>query len=561
MSAFSLINKPFKELVKHLTDSIDHVKPTESLVPWEKVELQEITKILESAKHHLPLMYQRHFAEPLINNLQSLIERSRDSRYSGDNEQTTNDRLNRNVEMIAGAVYCHVASEAVPKAVVQALRCFLAVVSNAFRSFLPSGSRQIDWLPRPQQHQYPPLSTFRHGEIAPYMLTADVVNRTIGGSVGVVVLPAHFKDHPLLWTAVAHEVGGHELLTAMPQLLLELRNGIRSLFFNTRSLQTGEVFDQDTLIGLLWQYWAEETIADVCGVLHLGPTYGFSLALFQALLYQIEAEKRGQTPDTLLRMWSTIPPGMAEFGLENTRLWDLDPHPVDILKIHLIIGVIENLAGLGKERRNEYVRQLQAISEASSNGQTEIKICGLLQAGADLWIPVNTYLLKNNKPQHLNLATMQQAARRVGAYIATVELNALQGNSLQKLVTWDETDEEHAEIVARTLTEKSTKDPDISRNTNDAHLLAGATLAFAFNPEEYATQQRSLLGALEVSFPRDYYWGTSVIPRFWSYPDDVKKPVDDSIPLTPEDVVDVSKKALDIWAHIPPDNGWFPNVE
>jgi hypothetical protein len=100
---------------------------------------------------------------------------------------------------------------------------------------------------------------------------------------------------------------------------------------------------------------------------------------------------------------------------------------------------------------------------------------------------------------------MQAAARRVGAYMATVELPALMGHSLQDLASWNETDEETAHAIKQVLNNKA----DISFMGNDMQLLAGATLAFTLDPKGYEDQTTRLMDALEDSYADDYYWGVS----------------------------------------------------
>src|SRR5262249_6065456 len=73
------------------------------------------------------------------------------------------------------------------------------------------------------------------------------------------------------------------------------------------------------------------------------------------------------------------------------------------------------------------------------------------------------------------------AARRVGKYIATAQLKALGGNSIQIIETWDDADEE----TARHIADRIAKGEAITRAADDAQLLAGAMLALVNQPELY----------------------------------------------------------------------------
>lgn len=483
-----------------------------ALVPWRKPTEKQVLDAVKRGADYLPLMYQEKYAEPLMRNLGSVIARSSASRYSGEDPEQTEQTHKRNMEILAGAVYCHVSKGSITQKVVTALHCFLAVISNTYRSFLPTKPKYGSRIPTPPAGFYPPLATFRSGNAeVPCMLTRDVIERISGGSVGIVVMPTIYKDHPLLWTAIAHEVGGHEMMNATPGLLQELEKGVGQLF-NVRNLSSDYTegdLDEEQLTGLLWRYWTEETVSDVCGVLNLGPAYGISLAVYQAALNRAFAEKFGAEPATPHRLWAGEKPELAQLLDPDSKLPELDSHPVDVLKLHVIIGAVENLKWLPTDTKRDYIQLLEKLAHICAGSETEIHICGLVQSGPDLWIKVNTAITRP-----LKLAQMQSAARRVGAYLASVELGALNGDSLQGLETWDHIDEERAQAIARAMKEKK----DISALGDDAQLLAGATLAFSSNPDEYEHQTAALKEALEDSYARDYYWGLSRLHFLVEYP-------------------------------------------
>lgn len=500
----------FKDLVSRLMNNVNLLHSGESLSPWKKPTLKHIQAAVRQGAKHLPLLYQENYTTPLLDNLDSLLVRASTLRSSGDIPETARNKFEKTIGILAGAVFCHQETTRTPQQLVFALRCFLAVISNTYRSFLNSDRLRGENLPTLTRNHYPPLAAFWSRRKAdktpsvPSMLSSDAVNKLCGGRVGVVALPTVYKDHPLLWTAIAHEVGGHEMLSAVPELLPEIRRGIRQLF-SLRSIRKGEQPDDEQFIGLLWQYWAEETFADVCGILNLGPTYGISLAIYQAALVHSLGQKNGFTPDSPLRMWSGTPPFKRRNGQkpEELQLNALDPHPTDILKLHILIGAVENLAFLPDDQKKQYTALLQQIAEACANGQTTIEVYGVVQDGSsDKWIRVAR--------SDLRLTDMQVAARRVGAYIATAELNALGRRTLQEIETWDATDEDAAQHIARSLKQAGGETAvDLDGMGDDAHLLAGATLAFMKSPEKYEPITEALMYALEKSYLKDPIWGVS----------------------------------------------------
>lgn len=513
----------FLELVRTL-DRVELLGSGPPPVPWKgkKPTSAMIRMAITPGITKLPLFYQEAYVTPLLRNLPTVI-----------------DQAEQELEILAGAIYCHkpphnvsvrnrrrVTSEAIKFD--RSLKGFLAVVSNTYRSFLAKGRRELARFPLVER--YPPLAMFRHrcdvhkNEVAPFIRTREAIEKMTGGKVGVVGLPSVYRDHPLLWGAIAHEVGGHEILTADPGLLTELQKGVRTLF-DVGPIPSGDLTLSE-LQGLLWQYWTEEAASDVCGVLNIGPTYGFSLAVYHAALtkrirnwlHKEDASSRSSSsgqPDSLLRTWSgNQPPKYREYFkgpldsdvlalLQNRPLDDLDPHPVDILKLHVVIGAVENLVRLSDSARNAYVTKLSRLARVCAGGKTHIDIAGYIQTSPDTWMRIDT--------GSLPLSAMQASARRVGAYIATVQFQALHGHSLQDLETWDDGDEDVANEIVRKIDEqfRINSEPDIDDMGDDAQLLAGSYLAFHQRPYRYTAINKALLKSLETSFARDEIWGVS----------------------------------------------------
>jgi len=153
----------------------------------------------------------------------------------------------------------------------QPLRRFEAVISNLYRSFLSAQQRVQAGLPMIQT--VPPLATFAPtGDDGPFTWPADEVKGFIGVPIGVVSLPGSYRNHPLLWPALAHETGGHDVLHADPGLLEELGKTVNE----APGVPSG--------IASLWSNWMDETASDVYGLLNVGPAFGVSLAAFFSAL-------------------------------------------------------------------------------------------------------------------------------------------------------------------------------------------------------------------------------------------------------------------------------------
>ena len=284
------------------------------------------------------------------------------------------------------------------------------------------------------------MSFHRSKDAGPAVLTAPVNRRLCGSDVAVVILPTIYRRVPLAWASLAHEACGHGVLQADPGLLPDLVAGVRSLF-GGGPLAPGRIPDKDQTLGLLWSYWIEETASDVYGLLNIGPAF----APEPRRVHGREAEGRFER-DRLCR-FPTLPAGA---GSNPSKAFD--QHPPDLLRLHVAIGVIQNLTGLSPDRAAEYVRLLSWIAEAcrpfadrvetagkpaSSRRSQTIARCGggsrsTTTDGSALTCQPSRSTWRSNRPA--GSAT----------FIATIRLGALGNSSIQEIETWDDGDEHTA---------------------------------------------------------------------------------------------------------------------
>ena len=343
----------------------------------------------------------------------------------------------------------------------QPLRRFEAVISNLYRSFV--GDEQRARIDLPLTESAPPLATFAPtGDAGPFTLPVDAIQSILKVPVGVVSLPGSYREHPLLWPALAHETGGHDVVHADRPLEPELAKAVRAM----HGLPQG--------VGGLWSFWMDETVADVYGLLNCGPSFALSLASFFASLEQALGEQR-----TVGAISNLLP-------VQNNS--PLDEHPVDLLRVYLAQGVVGKLASLSTTRIAGWQAQLEDLATQASGGKTTIDLFDVD---------------KRQVVQSLPLGPMADAARQVGAFIATAKLKALQGHCIQDIETWDDGDEDAAAAIA---TAAGVGKPIVGLG-DDAQLLAGATLAFHKQPAAYLAITRLLDDALDDSFARDPVFG------------------------------------------------------
>ena len=460
----------FKQLCNHLAN-LPLLGKAPPAPPWgTRPTRQKIVNAINSGASSLPPEYEAGYLTLLLNQLDTVINRSR-----GD------------MEPLVAPIYEHDP----PFGVTPQLRRFLAVISNLYRSFLNGAKRSA--IDAPIVGQLPPLAFFQNdGRLGPYTIPAGSdeadISTLFDTKIGVVSLPSTNKDHPLIWGALAHETGGHDVLHADPGLLPELANGVRALF-GVGNIDSGQTLNEDQLLGVLWSYWIDEAASDVYGLLNLGPEFALNLIAFFA----------GLNGDP-------VPSLRTDSGADETG--QLDPHPTDILRVHLAIGVIENLVKLADSTRNQYIADLKSLAVLCGHGATSVQLSGILREH-DVMIDV-----QNTMP----LAEMQEAARRVGAHISTASLKAFgkdgASHSVQEIETWDDLDEQISQRIALNLKQGKS----VVNFGDDAQLIAGATLTLCAEPDKYDSVTQLLNDALDFSFQTDPYWGSPLLHPMFSRP-------------------------------------------
>ena len=415
----------------------------------------KVKRLVSAGDPLLPAPFRDGYADPLLQRLDGLI-----ARLGGAQGDTST------LETMTGCVYQHSQRALQPP-----LNRFLAVISNLYRSFLDNTKRSH--LDVPLTETLPPLAVFQSDpRSGPFTMTVETVMQLIGAEVGVVSMPHTFADHPLFFGSLAHETGGHDVIHADTTLMPQLREQVYTLFAD-HELQW---------MGLLWDYWMDETAADVYGVLNVGPTFAYNLALLLAIF--IAQQERPAPKVPRLRTSS----GADEQGA-------LDPHPTDILRLAVIQGVVGSLAGLDASTITSYQEKIARLARALAPGVTHVQLSGLARVRNG-----RSMNFQNSIP----LATLQAAGSKVGAMIATSAFAALAGHSVQDIETWDNGDENAAHSISGLLQSGTS----IVSAGDDAQIIAGLTLAVLDRPARYAACSDLASAALDDSFASDPYWGS-----------------------------------------------------
>ena len=364
---------------------------------------------------------------------------------------------------------------------------FLAVVSNLYRSFVNSNKRSAAGVTIVTD--MPPLAFFESSSLqGPYTIESDLMHQFFGVSIGVVSLPATYRDHPVIWASLTHEVCGHDVVHAdeglVPEMVAAIRADLAPNFKPRKTLDTA------ALNALIWSYWIDEAAADVYGVLNMGPSFPLNLAaMLAAFRGRIAVDLKHQPRPAKPLVATRADPMDAEHGNER-----MDTHPIDLLRFYLAAGAIETMTKLNAGARADYVADVEAVANALAGGATEIGVKGLVEIGHDDWIMVDATM---------KLSDAAAAARKVGKIIATGQFKALNHHSIQDIETWDDADEEIAQAIASQILNNQS----VIGRGDDAQLLAGATLALLQRPDLYDSASLLLNAALDDSYQRDPVWG------------------------------------------------------
>jgi len=470
----------FTGLYKHFLD-IDFTGSTRGMRPALS-SVKDVRGVSAKGAPFLPRIYQQNFHAPMDAALPQLFDKLTNdvkTRVKTPAEMTTR------LEMFYAPVYQHGPRVTQINAAPQ-LKRFLAVVSNLFRSFAANDKRAAAGVNLVTAT--PPLAFFQSDSVqGPYTVECDLMQQNFGIEVGIVSLPATYRDHPAVWSVLSHEVCGHDVVHADQGLLQEMTEAVQALLapgFSPRNRQ-----DNATLNALIWSYWMDEAAADVYGVLNMGPAFAPSLAAFLAAFRaRLRIAMQGGSAPSKPVVSTEARPRDAEGGDKA-----MDDHPIDILRLHLTIGAIEAMTRLDAAKRAGYVADVEQIADAVAGGATSVHVEGIVNLGSGMRVPV-----KANIPMQV----AAEAARKVGNMIATKKFKALNDHSIQDIETWDDADEAAAEAIAA----QTGRQESIAGHGDDAQLLAGATLALLQNPELYKATQALLNEALDDSFRTDPIW-------------------------------------------------------
>jgi len=298
-----------------------------------------------------------------------------------------------------------------------ALDAFQEVVSDLYDGFLSAEDR-VGVKP-PDRGVIPPLVKFGNPGFGPYTFPSEATasfRRSGGTGLGAAIVslpPAHARLGLLAWSALGHETGGHDILSADKGLKSEIMRAVRKKL-------------QDAGLSALARYWSrriDETASDVLGILNMGPAAGIGLIGFF----------RGFSSASRLR----------NTGPAN------DSHPADILRGFLAAATVKLLSFDDAAGWSDVIR-----------AETHKDLTTIVLEG----VVVDT-------DQAIRSAELAAEA------IATTELASLEHTALIEIQDWRNQDEAIVAQLRDVLTRSTSLPHNLGAGVFAAHAAAAAVTA------------------------------------------------------------------------------------
>jgi|SRR5215216_539333 len=332
----------------------------------------------------------------------------------------------------------------------QATHGFEESIADLYDGFLSMEERRR--IKPPDYQTVSPLVLWGGPEAGPYTIPSDpefVVK--LGINMSVVSMPPSYSENIVLWSAIGHETGGHDILHADEGLLSEIgyvvekeilknknESGLRGqeVTVNGRKMPAAE-FAAD-----YWKTTIDETASDICGLLNLGPAAGIGIA---ALLIPIRGGK------------------LISEG------WYDDVHPIDALRVLLAADVIRDIRDLDINIAKAWGEALERIVDKYITNKNEFTLVTDTPSGkyTSVVIPYDA---------------MRETIKIVAKTVAFTPLDTLEKHPLSEINTWANSDETLTLRLASDFLDK--KEPVLEAGPNGqtvyaAHVISAAIIALS----------------------------------------------------------------------------------
>jgi hypothetical protein len=435
----------FDELV---TKSKKYLSPDWEDVPTKTNNKYDILRIIDKGYEVLPMAYQESFLDPLRNYIETHDYDSILGAFSGGENDVLDDYISCIVQRSQEGDDTKTNDLSLPT------MAFTELCADIFDGYISSSVRKDARLPDYQI--LPPLT--RWGGTEAYTRSMRTGKR-FGMNMSVIILPKSFSQNIILWPLSVHECY-HDVVDAYEGLLNEVEDLISDAFdspgvkdeFNQNMNWNGEECQSIAqFAGKYWRRTMNETLADVCGLLNIGPTAGISFAI----LAIGESNNR---------------------NIEASSYID-DAHPNTLLRLAIAREVTKRLDGLDMKVREAYSGFFDRLIEKYMYKTDSFVLYSTIDGGAkhsDYIIP---------------LESMLKTVGILVEKIAFTRLKSIGNHSLSEINSWTNRDQVLVHRIATELLHLQENElPDLSAGPDkqevySAHVVAAAALAIVKKPE------------------------------------------------------------------------------
>ncbi|MBY6263717.1 hypothetical protein EI613_17605 [Azospirillum sp. 412522] len=338
----------------------------------------------------------------------------------------------------------------------QATNAFQETVSDLYDGFLGAEDRR--GVAPPDQAVIAPLVKWGEPAFGPYTWPVDVTRNFDIGCTIVSLPPAYAQRGVLAWSALGHETGGHDILSADTGLMSEVVRAIET------ALDTADMpalANHKPVIVDAWLNWANETASDVLGVLNMG----FAAALGVTGYLQAARKAYGTSDDRTVE------------GSTGS------PHPIDALRGYVAAQTLRHCLYTGASQDADFI---DALADASLESRT-------LSVDGCPW----------------SVEEARDSARRVARAIARTRYDALERHALASIQNWRDRDERIVKEIIGLLHQGECEDAVaawLNREAFGTHAVAAAVLLAAETGDDASSFKgmRTILAAMHQANP---VWG------------------------------------------------------
>jgi hypothetical protein len=358
----------------------------------------------------------------------------------------------------------------------QATHAFEESIADLYDGFLSMEERRR--IKPPDYQTVSPLVLWGGPEAGPYTIPADPEFVTkLGINMSVVSMPPAYSENIVLWSAIGHETGGHDILHADEGLLSEIGHRVEQEILknkNESSLRGEEVtvngrkMPAAEFAASYWKMTIDETASDICGLLNLGPAAGIGIA---ALLIPIRGGK------------------LISEG------WYDDVHPIDALRVLLAADVVRDIRELDINIANAWGEALERIVDKYITNKNEFSLVTDTPSGkyTSVVIPYDA---------------MRETVKIVARTVAFTPLDSLEKHHLSEINTWANSDETLTLRLVNDFLDK--KEPLLEPGPEGqivyaAHIISAATISLS-ESADVATITDLAISALDKMYDNNLVW-------------------------------------------------------